>query len=140
MDFQSKHTELDPGFARFYQWAKDSNIPVIVLSGGIESMIRALLSKLLGSVEAAEIELFSNKIIARCADEDKSGRDWEVQLHDDSPFGMDKSVCISTYAEMISKLPESQRPALLFAGDGVSDLSAARSTDLLFAKRGQGAY
>lgn len=26
---------------------------------------------------------------------------------------------------------------LLFAGDGVSDLSAARETDLLFAKRGR---
>lgn len=140
IDFQSKHTDLDPGFAHFYQWAKDSNIPVIVLSGGIESMIRALLSKLLGSVEAAEIEILSNKTIARSADEDNSGRDWEVQLHDDSPFGMDKSVCINTYAETISKLPESQRPALFFAGDGVSDLSAARSTDFLFAKRGQGVY
>ncbi|CRK40314.1 hypothetical protein BN1708_020694, partial [Verticillium longisporum] len=29
------------------------------------------------------------------------------------------------------------RPIMLYAGDGVSDLSAARETDLLFAKAGK---
>ena len=32
------------------------------------------------------------------------------------------------------------RPTLLYAGDGVSDLSAAAETDLLFAKKGKGAF
>jgi 2-hydroxy-3-keto-5-methylthiopentenyl-1-phosphate phosphatase len=35
-------------------------------------------------------------------------------------------------------LPKGERPILLYAGDGTSDLSAARETDLLFAKAGQG--
>jgi len=35
-------------------------------------------------------------------------------------------------------MPDSERPTLFYAGDGVSDLSAARETDLLFAKKGRG--
>ena len=37
-------------------------------------------------------------------------------------------------------LPKEERPVLLYAGDGVSDLSAAAETDLLFAKKGKGIY
>ena len=52
----------------------------------------------------------------------------------DSHFGHDKSLEIKPYA----KLPTHERPTLLYAGDGVSDLSAAAETDLLFAKKGNG--
>ncbi|KAL2060193.1 hypothetical protein VTL71DRAFT_9588 [Oculimacula yallundae] len=34
-------------------------------------------------------------------------------------------------------LPNGERPVLFYAGDGVSDLSAAKETDLLFAKAGK---
>jgi 2-hydroxy-3-keto-5-methylthiopentenyl-1-phosphate phosphatase len=37
-------------------------------------------------------------------------------------------------------LPESERPTIFYAGDGVSDLSAAKETDLLFAKKGHGKF
>jgi 2-hydroxy-3-keto-5-methylthiopentenyl-1-phosphate phosphatase len=37
-----------------------------------------------------------------------------------------------------AQLPANERPTLFYAGDGVSDLSAARETDLLFAKKGHG--
>lgn len=51
-----------------------------------------------------------------------------------SPFGHDKSIEIRKY----STLPDGERPVLFYAGDGVSDLSAAKETDLLFAKAGRG--
>ena len=51
-----------------------------------------------------------------------------------SGFGHDKSLTIRPYGN----LPADQRPTLFYAGDGVSDLSAARETDLLFAKKGHG--
>ena len=51
-----------------------------------------------------------------------------------SGFGHDKSITLRPYAQ----LPPDQRPTLFYAGDGVSDLSAARETDLLFAKKGHG--
>jgi 2-hydroxy-3-keto-5-methylthiopentenyl-1-phosphate phosphatase len=49
-----------------------------------------------------------------------------------SIHGHDKSIEIRKY----SSLPN--RPTLFYAGDGVSDLSAAKETDLLFAKAGKG--
>lgn len=49
-----------------------------------------------------------------------------------SIHGHDKSIEIRKY----SSLPG--RPAMFYAGDGVSDLSAAKETDLLFAKAGKG--
>ena len=55
-------------------------------------------------------------------------------LMHDSGFGHDKSLTIRPYAQ----LPPDQRPTMFYAGDGVSDLSAARETDLLFAKKGRG--
>ena len=51
-----------------------------------------------------------------------------------SGFGHDKSLTIRPYAN----LPADKRPTLFYAGDGVSDLSAARETDLLYAKKGHG--
>lgn len=51
-----------------------------------------------------------------------------------SDFGHDKSLFIKPY----NKKPSGQRPLTFYCGDGVSDLSAARETDLLFAKHGQG--
>jgi 2-hydroxy-3-keto-5-methylthiopentenyl-1-phosphate phosphatase len=51
-----------------------------------------------------------------------------------SHFGHDKSIEIRKY----SNLPNSHRPMMFYAGDGVSDLSAAKETDLLFAKQGRG--
>jgi 2-hydroxy-3-keto-5-methylthiopentenyl-1-phosphate phosphatase len=49
-----------------------------------------------------------------------------------SIHGHDKSIEIRKY----SSLPN--RPTLFYAGDGVSDLSAAKETDLLFAKADKG--
>lgn len=51
-----------------------------------------------------------------------------------SIHGHDKSIEIRKY----SSLPN--RPTMFYAGDGVSDLSAAKETDLLFAKADMGAY
>jgi 2-hydroxy-3-keto-5-methylthiopentenyl-1-phosphate phosphatase len=37
-------------------------------------------------------------------------------------------------------LSDDKRPILFYAGDGVSDLSAAKESDLLFAKAGHGKH
>jgi len=54
-------------------------------------------------------------------------------------FGHDKSLTIRPYAEYFQQHP-AERPTMFYAGDGVSDLSAARETDLLFAKKGRGGF
>ena len=123
---------LDPGFKAFFEWSLENNIPVVVLSSGMEPIIRALLEKLVGP-SASKMQVLGNYVGAR---EGKSINDeggWQILFrHPDSGFGHDKSIELRKY----SSLPEGIRPTMFYAGDGVSDLSAARETDLLFAKKG----
>ena len=67
---------LDPGFATFYEWAQANDIPVIVLSSGMEPLIRALLTKLVGPT-ADKIPIIANEVVYR-----EDGR-WEIEFHDD---------------------------------------------------------
>ena len=53
--------ELDPGFASFYKWTLKNNVPIIILSSGMEPMIRALLGKLVGP-QAETIPIISNGV------------------------------------------------------------------------------
>lgn len=127
-----KNIKLDPGFKAFYEWSLAQNIPVVVLSSGMEPIIRALLQHMLGD-SADNISIIANdvKYHPDCNGDTKDG--WEIVFrHPQSGFGHDKSKSIRPYAQ----LPASRRPTLFYAGDGVSDLSAASETDLLFAKKG----
>lgn len=118
------NVKLDPGFAVFYKWCLENDIPVVVLSSGMQPTIRALLTKLIGP-SADKIDIVSNDV-----DEHKDGS-WDIVFHDDSHFGHDKSLAIRPYAAL------EKPPTMIYCGDGVSDLSAARETDLLFAKEGR---
>ncbi|PVH79758.1 hypothetical protein DL98DRAFT_460519 [Cadophora sp. DSE1049] len=124
---------LDEGFREFYTFAHANNIPVVVLSGGMEPIIRALLSHLLGEYEASKLPILSNDVVARPGKSLADEGGWKIIYRDDSSFGHDKSLAIRPYAA----LPDGERPILFYAGDGVSDLSAAKETDLLFAKAGK---
>lgn len=138
--------ELDEGFKDFMRWCQgqqhQSNerkkIPVVVLSGGMRPIIEALFHKLLED-EALEKELsiVSNDVGLCPGQENGDIKDkgtWEIKFHDTSEHGHDKSLELRRY----SSLPRGTRPIMFYAGDGVSDLSAARETDLLFAKEGCG--
>lgn len=131
-DILLSHIQLDPGFKVFYEWCQTQDIPVIILSSGMEPLIRALLEKLLGPDEKIEI-------LANGVKEWEGG--WEIVFHDESHFGHDKSRAIKPFKEARGKLAEGvEKPVFFYCGDGVSDLSAARETDLLFAKAGHGEY
>lgn len=93
----------------------------------MKPIIHALLAKLVGQKAADTIEIVANDV-----DVHEDGT-WDIVYRDESGFGHDKSRCIKPFAE----LPDESRPMLFYAGDGVSDLSAAKETDLLFAKVGR---
>ncbi|KAK3988473.1 HAD-like domain-containing protein [Cladorrhinum sp. PSN332] len=133
IDILCKNITLDPGFKEFFEWAKENNVPVVILSGGMEPIIRALLAHMLGEKEAASLQIVSNDVVPRPGKTINEKGGWEITYHDDSGFGHDKSLEIRPYA----RLPAVERPTLFYAGDGVSDLSAAKETDLLFAKAGR---
>ena len=137
IDHLRANISLDPHFKEFYDWARANGVPVIVLSSGMEPIIRTLLSSLLGP-EADDLDIICNECVPRPGMTIEQPGGWTVKFHDDSGFGHDKSLTIRPYAKHFDGRPNEPRPTLLFAGDGVSDLSAARETDLLFAKKGRG--
>ncbi|CAG7916101.1 unnamed protein product [Penicillium olsonii] len=131
-----KNMKLDPYFLEFYNWAEKNNVPIVILSSGMYPIISALLEKFLGRKPASHLTIIANEVVSRDGKDINSEGGWEIKYHDDSHFGHDKSLEIKPYAA----LPKEERPVLLYAGDGVSDLSAAAETDLLFAKKGKGIY
>jgi len=68
---------LDPGFAAFYDWTLNNNVPVIILSSGMEPIIRALLSKLIGP-KAEAIRILSNDV------EIAPDNTWRISFRDES--------------------------------------------------------
>ncbi|KAK1447059.1 2,3-diketo-5-methylthio-1-phosphopentane phosphatase [Colletotrichum melonis] len=134
IEYLKKNVKLDPVFKEFYTWCRANNVPVVIISGGMRPIIRALLVQWLGEEEVdGHIQIVSNQVAPRegkASINEEGG--WQIVYHDDSIHGHDKSIELRKY----SSLPE--RPVLFYAGDGVSDLSAARETDLLFAKRDKG--
>jgi 2,3-diketo-5-methylthio-1-phosphopentane phosphatase len=81
VDILLANIKLDPGFRDFYNWAQENNVPIVILSGGMEPVIRALLDKLLGT--GWDIQIVSNFVQAR---EGKSLNDkggWEIIFRDD---------------------------------------------------------
>ena len=132
-----ENIKLDPYFKDFYMWSRENHVPVIVLSSGMLPIIRALLVHLVGP-EANDIEIVCNEAVDRPPKTKDEEGGWQLKFHDDSHFGHDKSLTIRPYREHFEERPNDARPIMLYAGDGVSDLSAARETDLLFAKKGHG--
>jgi 2,3-diketo-5-methylthio-1-phosphopentane phosphatase len=154
IEILKRDIKLDPGFKEFYIWAQENNVPIVILSGGMQPVIRALLDTLLGP--GWNIQIVSNDVAPREGKSINDKNGWKIQFHDerlvcffpaihpmrlaplththdDSHHGHDKSLEIRKY----SSLPN--RPTMFYAGDGVSDLSAAKETDLLFAKADKGA-
>ncbi|CAI5758109.1 unnamed protein product [Candida verbasci] len=130
-----KNIKLDPGFKKFYQYCKSKDIPIIVVSSGMKPIIYTLLESLVGSESLPDIEIMSNDVRI-------DGDNWEIFFKDpDSPFGHDKAKSIKEYLKAHgyddNDDSENNTPKLFYCGDGVSDLSAAKETNLLFAKHGK---
>ncbi|KAH3668879.1 hypothetical protein OGAPHI_002634 [Ogataea philodendri] len=122
-----EHIKLDPGFTEFYHWCHANGIPIYVISSGMSPIIEALLKKLLGQQVMDHVTIISNSV-------ETNGDDWHIVYRDDTPFGHDKAESIK---QCLEKYDLSKKPYLFYCGDGVSDLSAAKSCDLLFARRGK---
>jgi len=134
---------LDPGFLAFYEWAASAAVPIVVLSGGLAPLIEAMLEHLLGCEARGRIEVVANGVAVQEGFEsvDEDGGAWRVVFRDDSVYGHDKARAIMPYTKHCGRAAtgyDGERPVLLFAGDGISDLSAAGQSDLLFAKQGEG--
>lgn len=130
LELVKRDVKLDPGFKEFYAYAKANDIPVVVVSSGMVPVIRAIFSNLIGEEEANKIDIIANEV--EFTDPEKKGDTWKlVYRHPDNHFGHDKSKSILPYRELPNP------PLITFAGDGISDMSAAAHADILFVKEKQ---
>lgn len=74
---------LDPGFKEFYEWARENNVPIVILSGGMVPVIRALLAHLLGQEAADTLQIVSNDVAPRDGKSINDEGGWQIVFHDD---------------------------------------------------------
>lgn len=131
IDILLKNIDLDPGFTKFYHWCEANKIPVVVVSSGMKPIITALLKKLVGEEAVGNIEILSNDVKINADD-----NTWDIVYRDDSDFGHDKAKSIREYLAERG-YNSTNVPLMFYSGDGVSDISAAKETNLLLAKHGK---
>ncbi|KAL2810285.1 2,3-diketo-5-methylthio-1-phosphopentane phosphatase [Aspergillus granulosus] len=127
-----KELEIDPGFQEFHQFCVANNIDFNVISAGLKPILGKVLASFLGEEEASRIE-----IVANDADIKPDGSEWKPVWRHDTELGHDKALSIKEgRALAAAETEESDIPLIIFIGDGVSDLPAAREADVLFARKG----
>ncbi|KAG9745725.1 2,3-diketo-5-methylthio-1-phosphopentane phosphatase, partial [Aureobasidium melanogenum] len=99
---------------------------------GLKPVLRSVLDHFLGEEAASNIDIVANE-----ADISEDGSSWKVKWRHDNELGHDKELSINEYKEAAQlESDDGTIPMIIFIGDGVSDLPAARHSDVLFARRG----
>ncbi|KAF2963813.1 hypothetical protein GQX73_g9758 [Xylaria multiplex] len=127
-----KILEMDPDFRKFHQYCISNNIPFNVISAGLKPILRRVLDTFLGEEESAHIN-----IVANDAEIAEDGSEWKPIWRHDNELGHDKALSVQEARKQAALLCDNDTiPLIVFIGDGVSDLPAAREADVLFARRG----
>lgn len=126
--------DIDPDFRSFHKFCLENEIPFNVISAGLKPVLRRVLDTFLGEEQSKHID-----IVANDADINQDGSEWKVLWRHDTELGHDKALSIQearAAAETELAGDDGTVPLIVFIGDGVSDLPAARQADVLFARRG----
>ncbi|KAJ9665739.1 hypothetical protein H2201_004226 [Coniosporium apollinis] len=109
--------DIDPDFQTFHRFCINNSIPFNVISAGLKPVLRRVLDHFLGEAESAHIDI-------------------PVWRHENE-LGHDKALSINEYKDTAKlESDDGTIPMIVFIGDGVSDLPAAREADVLFARKG----
>ncbi|KAJ5752872.1 Pdp3-interacting factor 1 [Penicillium odoratum] len=128
-----KTIEMDPGFREFHQYCVANGFPFNVISAGLKPILRRVLDTYLGAEQSSSIDIVANDAIIK-----PDGSEWKpIWRHDDSSSGHDKARSVNeARLAAQAECEPGEMPLIVFIGDGVSDLPAAREADVLFARRG----
>ncbi|KAH8893210.1 putative 2,3-diketo-5-methylthio-1-phosphopentane phosphatase [Thozetella sp. PMI_491] len=131
-EVMEKSLEIDPDFHVFHQFCLKNDIPFNVISAGLKPVLRRVLDAFLGEEESSHID-----IVANDAEIKPDGSEWKPIWRHDTELGHDKALSIQeARREAELECEDGTIPLIVFIGDGVSDLPAAREADVLFARRG----
>ncbi|KAI0967340.1 2,3-diketo-5-methylthio-1-phosphopentane phosphatase [Xylaria arbuscula] len=127
-----KTLEIDPDFERFHEYCISNSIPFNVISAGLKPVLRRVLDTFLGEEQSSHINIVAND--AQIAED---GSEWKPIWRHDNELGHDKALSVQEARKQAELLCDNGTiPLIVFIGDGVSDLPAAREADVLFARRG----
>lgn len=82
VDYLVKNIKLDPHFNEYYQWALQNNIPTVIVSSGMQPIIRAILRNLVGP-DADKLAIVCNEVEARPGKKLEEEGGWQIKYHDD---------------------------------------------------------
>ncbi|KAH7399827.1 2,3-diketo-5-methylthio-1-phosphopentane phosphatase-like protein [Cadophora sp. MPI-SDFR-AT-0126] len=123
---------IDPDFRTFHDYCIANSIPFNVISAGLKPILRRVLDEFLGEEQARHIDIVANE-----AEISESGESWKPIWRHDTELGHDKALSITEARQQANlEADDGTIPLIVFIGDGVSDLPAAREADVLFARRG----
>ncbi|MCJ1227821.1 hypothetical protein MMC12_004480 [Toensbergia leucococca] len=124
--------DINPDFQAFHKFCFDNNISFNVISAGLKPTPRRVQDQFLGEEESAHIDIVANE-----AEITPDGSDWKPVWRPDCDLGRDKARSILEYRDGVKfESKQGTIPLIIFIGDGVSDLPAARQADVLFARKG----
>ncbi|KAG2418507.1 hypothetical protein HFD88_001608 [Aspergillus terreus] len=127
-----KELEIDSGFREFHDFCLANDIQFNVISAGLKPILRRVLDTFLGEKAASQIQ-----IVANDAEIHPDGSKWKPIWRHESELGHDKALSMKEGRAQAAELAEDdEMPLIIFIGDGVSDLPAAREADVLFARKG----
>jgi 2-hydroxy-3-keto-5-methylthiopentenyl-1-phosphate phosphatase len=157
-EVMQKNLELDQGFRDFHQYCITNDIPFHIISAGLKPVLRRVLDTFLGEEAVgptpsryyySSFNLLSTgtnlptpqsshiDIVANDAEITEDGSQWKPVWRHDCELGHDKAKSVQeARTEAESDCENGTIPLIVFIGDGVSDLPAAREADVLFARRG----
>ncbi|KAI1350968.1 2,3-diketo-5-methylthio-1-phosphopentane phosphatase [Xylaria sp. FL0043] len=127
-----KSLDIDPDFQKFHEYCISNSIPFNVISAGLKPVLRRVLDTFLGEEQSAQINIVAND--AQIAED---GSEWKPIWRHDTELGHDKALSVQEARKQAElQCDNGTIPLIVFIGDGVSDLPAAREADVLFARRG----
>ncbi|KAI1806036.1 HAD-like domain-containing protein [Daldinia bambusicola] len=138
-EVMKKNLEIDPDFESFHRYCLANDIPFNVISAGLKPILRRVLDTFLGEEASSHIDIVAND--ARIS---ADGSEWKPIWRHDTELGHDKAQSITEARRQAEEELRRENddgtattvPLIVFIGDGVSDLPAAREADVLFARRG----
>lgn len=79
-----ENMKLDPYFIEFYNWAKEKNVPIVVVSSGMVPIISGLFEELLGhKPDPKHLAIVANDVESRDGKDINTPGGWQIKYHDD---------------------------------------------------------
>ncbi|WP_304165567.1 MtnX-like HAD-IB family phosphatase [Phenylobacterium aquaticum] len=126
LDAVLDEVRLDPGFADFAAWCAQAEVPLTIVSDGVDRFIQAILTR----EGLAHLPVISNRLVGAAG-----GRGLE-QPYRREGCGAGSGVC---KCEATSRLTTPHQP-VIYIGDGRSDFCVSGRADILFAKASLAEY